>query len=225
MNETDDRDERIRKLFSRLPREKAPEGFEQRVARAVAGRRTDSPGVVARVRAFAIPGLAVLLVGVLSIMIYRNQSGPDAEPGLPAADSAAVEAAPPAVHERPAGEERESPVGEPSTEEDAADGRTEPERIIPDTGPSPADLAKRAKTAPVRPMMGEPTVEGGAQPDSHPADDSLARRDSLDRLDSAARQDSVARLDTLGRRDSVRVDSPVGPPDSLSHPGSLPKLE
>jgi hypothetical protein len=212
MKETDDRDERMRKLFSRLPREKAPEDFEQRVARAVAGRRTDSPGIGARVRAFAIPGLAVLLVGVLSFLIYRGQVGPDEDLGVPAADPSAVEKAPPEAGAR-SGEDRETPAREPSGGENATTGGTAPEGIIGDPGPSPADLAKQAKTTPVRPMMGEPTVEVGAPADSLPADDSLARRDSL------------ARLDSLARRDSVRAESPGVSPDSLREQSSLRKRE
>jgi hypothetical protein len=207
MKETDGRDDRIRKLFSRLPRVKAPQGFEERVARAVAGGRPGRSGFPARLRAFAIPGMAALLVGVISYFVYHDRTDTDPELSIPTADTVAVQPGPVGT-DIPSQDEHVSPMPAP----------LEPETTQPS---APGRMSRpKSRFAPPQVMMGEPTADTAAA-----AANPVEQRDSLTIRDSLAMRDSLDRLDSLARRDSAGVDSPRALPDSLRERPDIPKRE
>jgi hypothetical protein len=167
MKETDGRDDRIRKLFSRLPRVKAPQGFEERVARAVAGGRPGRSGFPARLRAFAIPGMAALLVGVISYLVYHDRTDTDPELSIPTADTVAVQPGPVGT-DIPSQDEHVSPMPAP----------LEPETTQPS---APGRMSRpKSRFAPPQVMMGEPTADTAAAA-ANPVEQGFAHHTRLPR--------------------------------------------
>lgn len=191
MNQTEGGDNRLRKLFSKLPRAEAPGDFEERLARRL-GQETAHRGVrPARLRAFAIPGLALILVGTLSYYLYFTQFRTAGDEGIPQNDTMA---APRGISGADRPETKDVPITIPAP----ADGESHsgPQRRSIDkatsppaeTGgqPSPVERMKMGKTTPGRPMMIE-----------------------------SSRPETVVRADSLAAKDTSAVDSLEARPDSL----------
>ena len=216
MKPTDDRDDRLKKLFSALPRLQAPADFEERIARRLGRGRAGGAFHPARLRAYTIPGLAFLLVGALSYVVYLTQFRIVEGDRSPAADTMAapnIQSEPkrslpddarrtmPALPEAP----RQTGTGSRAGDEAGDEKMSAPVEIRPE--PSAAPLPPRGKgaagsaqklnvgkTAPGRSLMMEQAVI-----------------------------DSMAKGDSLAIRDTSSVDSTHTLPDSLRDSTRIPK--
>lgn len=203
---TDRGEENLRRLFRLLPRAGAPPEFEDRLARAIAGRASGSSRVFRGIRALALPGAALLAVGVIAYLVFRGGPETGGGFGVPPSEQGSAPAVPDDATGRPPS----------STQGDVA-----PEGVAKEAVPSPAATPspplpdakmKLGKTGRSRTLMME-----RATPEAGAADDSTA--------DSLGRRDSLRLQDSLRLRDSLRVDSARALPDSIPPPNRGPGRE
>ncbi len=225
MTPADDMDNRLRRLFRGLPRAKAPGDFEAGVAARIA--REGAPGRpwIPRLTPFAVPGLALLLVGALSYLAYLTQFRYEGgEPTRPAGEPSPATvpgsireypspaAAPPAGGtEKPAA--REAPLrgsgvrdrAPDRTDRNAVEKKLEPPaHSRPDRSASDPRGAKenvttepslRGKNVPGRTLMTEPPLR-----DTAGITDSVAVSDTLNT--------DTPNGTTQGLRDTLRNPRP-----------------
>ncbi len=182
-----------------LPRAEAPADFEERLARKLAGGTRRGVFHSLNLRRYAVPGLALLLVGALTTVMYFTRFNTTQEIGVPSGDTLT----PPPVDSRPEGAVPKdasralpAPVDDESLPE-AQDRRSDEVTRPPADArsePSALERMKMGKTAPGRPMMIESIVPNSAVP-----------------------------VDSLAPEDTVAVDSVLSVPDSVStEPDALP---
>lgn len=225
MTPTDDTDNRLRKLIRGLPRAKAPGDFEARVAARIARERAPGTARIPRLTPFAPPGLALLLVGALSYLVYltqfRHEGGerprpageqsPSTAPG-PVREYSPPAAAPPAgrteeeaVRETPLPESRERDRVFDRGERNAVEkklesptlSRPDPSAVAPPGAKVKAttEPALRGKTVPGRMLMAEP-----------PLRDTMGITDSVSVSDTLKADSSKGNVNSL--RDTVRNPRP-----------------
>ncbi len=191
MNQNDGRDNRLRKLFSKLPRAEAPGNFEEHLMRRLGQPKTHPDARHARLRAFAIPGLALLLVGALSYVLYLTQFRTPVDEMIPQKDTLTAPRGA-SVPDRPESGDAAVTVPAPADEGSQAgpDGRSADKPTTPPDGsrrePSSVERMKMGKTTPGRPMMIESSVP-----------------------------ETAIRLDSVAVKDTASVDSTQAMPDSL----------
>ena len=191
MKSTDDREGRLRKLLSALRRIQAPADFEEQLARRLARGRARATILPAWLRPYTVPGLALLLVGAMSYVIYLAQfkavDGDRSPSGdtmtIPPVRSGPEKALPdelrPSIPAHPETQRRTGTASRPGARADdemmnaPVDIRPRPS-TVPPAQPGkgdvrPAEKMKLGKSEPDRSLMMEQTV----------VDTALAPPDSL----------------------------------------------
>jgi len=214
----DERDSRLRKLFSLLPGVGVPDDFEEGLRRRIAaggGRRSRG-----RLSAWAIPAFSLVVVGALTILVYR--AGFDAgEQITPSGREAPAESLQAPSRTVPGSAEREAgppaPDAVPRTNEKSGERKDEPRAAEPRGRLQDAGKvdAMRSKAAP-RLMKSEGEALAVPPTGSPGVPDSSARADSSGRADSLRTDSTGARMDSL----DLPGEPAVVPPDSVEDPGN-----
>jgi len=226
-------DERLKNIFSALPRAGAPDDFEERLRRKLALRAAGGPRLPRRFVLFAIPALSLVVVGTLSVLVYMTRFGAGEDvrspsEGVPVASPSVVSppgdslrsgspgVASPGIAPRSGAGAGDAPVSRlPEVRESIGTGQGGPGAVRPDAKAADEFRAKNRTVPGVFKAEQERTV-GVSLSDSDAPAGSVVSADSGLVPDSLAVSDSVL-TDSLHRRTDTAAVSPEpvregGPP-------------
>jgi hypothetical protein len=208
-------DRRLRKIFSSLPRVKAPDDFEGRVRRKIVSRPEGFHPVRRRFSAFAIPALSLMVIGTLSFLIYQTRLEREEDAPLTPREATTPDA--PVTSPQAPFPAQQKGGREPARTLPGVEGRSDnllKEKGAGVTAPTPPDAKKtdEARSFRGKAIPGAMKAESGTLPTGYRVADSLSLRDTV-AIDSAGVADDSLRtaVDSTGGlpvRDGGGADPP-----------------